>query len=215
VHCCQVSDGVIFLDLERERYFGVPHSQTAGLFPVEADARADSPDALLDEGLITSDSTLGRPSASVSLDIRSAIEFEGRIGEESRIGLRHIGRFLRSYIYSRTIFRLRSLRTVVHGLQRTKKDLTGRPQCNVDEQAVRDLVNVFRRLNMFVYTSHDRCLLDSLILANFLFQYGVPVTWVIGVATRPFSAHCWVQFHELVVNDALEHAKRFSPILVV
>ena len=38
---------------------------------------------------------------------------------------------------------------------------------------------------------------------------------VFAVMTRPFAAHCWVQLDETVLNDRLDHVRKFTPILVV
>jgi hypothetical protein len=43
----------------------------------------------------------------------------------------------------------------------------------------------------------------------------VPCTFVIGVATRPFVAHAWVQIAGSVLNDTVEHVQDFAPILSV
>jgi len=43
----------------------------------------------------------------------------------------------------------------------------------------------------------------------------VPCTFVIGVATKPFLAHSWVQIGEYVLNDTAEHAQDFKPILSI
>ena len=38
---------------------------------------------------------------------------------------------------------------------------------------------------------------------------------VFGVTGDPFSAHCWVQVDELVLNDTLGNANAYTPIRTV
>jgi hypothetical protein len=76
-------------------------------------------------------------------------------------------------------------------------------------------VTAFVHLRPLFYTTREACLLDSLTLTHFLARYGVFPTWVFGVKTDPFYAHCWVQQGDFVFNDSPDFIKGFSPILVV
>jgi hypothetical protein len=60
-----------------------------------------------------------------------------------------------------------------------------------------------------------RCLPDSLALLDHLARRGLGGELVFGVKLNPFSAHCWVQRGDLVLNDALDHVTLHTPILVV
>ncbi|KQV46952.1 hypothetical protein ASC95_25910 [Pelomonas sp. Root1217] len=81
--------------------------------------------------------------------------------------------------------------------------------------ALRDAVSAYMRLRPFLFTAHDKCLHDSLTLIRFLARRGMFPAWVIGVRTRPFAAHSWVQSDGLVLNDVHEHVRTYTPILVV
>ena len=59
------------------------------------------------------------------------------------------------------------------------------------------------------------CLADSLALASYLSARGLSAHLVIGVKLDPFAAHCWVQADTIVLNDSLDSASGFTPILVV
>ena len=59
-----------------------------------------------------------------------------------------------------------------------------------------------------------RCLLDSLALSAWLAPQGISARLVFGVTARPFSAHCWLQVPETLLNDSYDHVSRFTPILV-
>lgn len=73
----------------------------------------------------------------------------------------------------------------------------------------------YEKLRPLAYTARERCLYDSLALLNFLAGEGLFPTWVIGVRTRPFGAHSWLQSGPVVLNDLHDHVRRFRPILVV
>ncbi|RYM07421.1 lasso peptide biosynthesis B2 protein [Sphingobium cupriresistens] len=38
---------------------------------------------------------------------------------------------------------------------------------------------------------------------------------VLGVQLGPFSAHCWVQHEDRLVNDRVDMVRTFTPILVL
>ncbi len=52
-------------------------------------------------------------------------------------------------------------------------------------------------------------------MVHFLGAEGIHPDWVFGVKTEPFDAHCWVQHGEIVLNDAPDRVRQYSPILVV
>ena len=72
----------------------------------------------------------------------------------------------------------------------------------------------FRKAAIFLEAT-DRCLVQSLAMFAMLKRRGVPCRFAIGVRTRPFKAHSWVEFDTLVLNDDIENVLRFTPILVV
>lgn len=59
------------------------------------------------------------------------------------------------------------------------------------------------------------CLPDSIAFLWFVMRRGYAPRLVFGVEAFPFTAHCWVQDGSIVLTDALDHASRFRPILVV
>ncbi|NCT81615.1 MAG: lasso peptide biosynthesis B2 protein [Comamonadaceae bacterium] len=73
----------------------------------------------------------------------------------------------------------------------------------------------YLRTRPMMSTAHEQCLRDSLTLIRFLASEHLYPQWVIGVRTRPFAAHSWVQEGDLVLNDLHETVRRYKPILVV
>lgn len=64
-------------------------------------------------------------------------------------------------------------------------------------------------------SARDRCLPFSIALASHLRHHHIAVDLVFGVKVDPFAAHAWVQHDGMVLNDTLEHARSFQPILVL
>jgi hypothetical protein len=50
---------------------------------------------------------------------------------------------------------------------------------------------------------------------QFLASYGHYPEWVFGVNLDPWSAHCWVQCEQFVLNDDPEIVASYIPILAV
>jgi hypothetical protein len=95
-----------------------------------------------------------------------------------------------------------------------RKKARGSQLSPADIGRVRHIVEAFGRHRVFFFTSREECLYDSLALIEFLALHGLYPDWVFGVRTRPFAAHCWVQQHDVVFNDTVDHATGFSPIMV-
>jgi len=85
----------------------------------------------------------------------------------------------------------------------------------VPETELHHLVAAFSTLRPFFFSAKDACLFDALSLSEFLAGYGFFPRWVFGVQSRPFGAHCWLQLNGVVLNDSVDHVKRYTPIMVV
>lgn len=100
--------------------------------------------------------------------------------------------------------------TVIADLDACKKP---KSDCGLEiGNRAREIASAFHWLNTFV-TRHDQCLLRSLAMIKSLRMNGVPSTMIFGIATRPFSAHCWIQYQDVVLNDTIEGVRSYIPIL--
>lgn len=79
---------------------------------------------------------------------------------------------------------------------------------------IEDVARAFTRYRRLVPLPRI-CLPDSLAFLAFAAWAGHHPRLVFGVIAHPFAAHCWVQQDDMVLNDALDHAGQFSPILVI
>lgn len=83
-----------------------------------------------------------------------------------------------------------------------------------DEARLVQLSGRFLRARLYVPVEPS-CLLDSLALTAYLAARGLHASIVFGVTDAPFSAHCWVQAGDLVLNDTVGNAMAYVPIRVV
>jgi hypothetical protein len=61
----------------------------------------------------------------------------------------------------------------------------------------------------------DRCLSSSIAFLDVGFSRHLDAQLVFGVYSSPFSAHCWVQAGDTVLNDRIENVRTFTPILAI
>lgn len=71
------------------------------------------------------------------------------------------------------------------------------------------------QLSARLITSFNQCLSSSIALTRFLARRNLYPHLVLGVRMAPFAAHAWVQADDLVLNDTVDMASRYTPILVI
>lgn len=64
-------------------------------------------------------------------------------------------------------------------------------------------------------SAENRCLSRAYAVASALFAKNVPIQLVFGVSGRPFQAHCWAQYDDMVLTDRLENIRPYTPILAL
>lgn len=60
-----------------------------------------------------------------------------------------------------------------------------------------------------------KCLLRSFVLLKTLRREGLDATWVFGVRTWPFHAHCWLQAEDVVLDDHHERICAYTPLMAL
>jgi hypothetical protein len=90
----------------------------------------------------------------------------------------------------------------------------GAPTAAVSGDGLRQHAAEFQAMRPWYWRTY-RCLFDSLALLYYLQAFELRPSWVFGVRSEPFDAHCWLQTGETVVNDSLEKVAAYAPILVV
>jgi len=228
VFVCLNGEHLVLLDLKEDRYWALEAAQTAGLgalvsgWPVgatEADSESASAEAsaalevlqgrgLLREGIPPGkDATPVKPTAPATELISETEPSTGpRLGSWLR--------FFTASAFAKFVLRTWPFERVIQRV-RQRKRLLGAQTGRLDVDRARKLVEAFMRFRIFLFSSKNECLYDSLALLEFLARYGIYPDWVFGVQTRPFAAHCWVQQGDIVFNDTVEHVSGYTPIMVV
>jgi hypothetical protein len=230
VFVCRNGDHLVLLDLKEDRYWALEASQTVGLgalvggWPVKADVPTDSPDApspettaaldvLRGRGLLTEGVPPGKSATPVTAIVPvHELTTESETAPGPRIG-GWFG-FLAASAFAKITLRTSPFERVIQRVQR-RKELLGPNSGPPDLERARKLVEAFARYRVFLFSSKNECLYDSLALIEFLARHGIYPDWVFGVQTRPFAAHCWVQYDDIVFNDTVEHVSGYTPIMVV
>jgi Transglutaminase-like superfamily len=233
VHVCVAGKQVILLDLERDKYLAVAHAHPVGRWvrgwplpqtgPVAAvqdsvPARGPGPEngllaQMISQRLLVTDPAVGKEAAPVVADKPKVALVEYDLHVRPRATPRQLWNFCAAFAVARWSLRHRPIKEVVLAARLRKKRAAATAPVDIAE--VRELVTAFVHVRPLFYTARDGCLLDSVTLTHFLARYGVFPTWVFGVKTDPFYAHCWVQQGDYVFNDTPDFIKGFSPILVV
>jgi hypothetical protein len=218
VHACFAANRTIFLDMKRGTYFGLDPEKTELLRHAlddscEAEASAPAIAAeLIGMGLLTTSRNASKtflpPNANAP-----EVSLLPLIDAPPRISAARVVRFLAISGSVALRLKLRPLEHSLSHLARRKSRSTSRSTTDLDR--ARDLTKTFIHLRPFAYAARNRCLLDSLALAEYLASYGIRATCIFGVRANPFEAHCWVQIGGHVVNETPEIAKRYAPILCV
>jgi hypothetical protein len=226
-----VTQGVgVLLDLKHDEYLSLEPKHVRALqdivigWPVTQSSsettlcNADElPDQIVEKllaaGLITRNPAQGKPATPASLEAPTSSLLQ-QIRVWPQLEMHHLVNFVIAWLIVTLMLRLVPLRWVVRRAQKRRaRALTQMSDFDL-EQAWR-LANNFLVLQPAFYSAKDACLRNSLTLVEYLARYRLYPQWIFGVHVTPFAAHSWVQQGSTVLNDTVEVARAFTPILVV
>lgn len=240
VYACHTLDHVVLLDTRRGRYLGVPAlvgqilgprirrwpcgpGRAAGEFDIaERDSAAQVLSQMLQERLLARIGSYGGASSdtSVVLPPRAQLE-EGYEFARPRLRWKDPVRFLWAVALTWAKLNLRSIESLAKDMQRRRATALKRMTTKAgarhkfDRERTRVAVAQFEWLYRLLFSEGDRCLFKSAALQEYLFtQLSFP-RMVIGVATGPFAAHCWLQEDDIVINDEQYRVRMFTPIIAI
>lgn len=210
LHFCICSGRAIFLDIPGDRYFLLP-GRADEAFQKMAAGEILGPQDELDLRLLYSrgillarenenDLNAGRPITPVARELGQ---------DHHRRVLRDCARAIVAQYSARRLIRRRSLAEIVGLL--ASADAAPASSSQVSSSTVMRVASAFIKTRMVVRTK-DLCLAQSIAFQRMCNNYQLSPTLVIGVSLNPFSAHCWVQQGDCVLNDSLEHVRQFTPI---
>ena len=122
-------------------------------------------------------------------------------------------RFLVSCTKARWRLKFQSIEDTVR-LLKSRKDNRDRHLTPSAESELRRLTHVFRKLRP-LFPMDFLCLFDSMSLMEFLAQYGFYPDMIFAVKLDPWSAHCWLQYGTLALNQDFDEARAYRPIMAV
>lgn len=232
VYVCFTGRHYVFLDLHTDKYTCIAESQARLLAPMlrgessiteitteatlnsDTSAGEDIAYALMGQGLLTEDPNTGKEISKLSIEVPSSVLRTVDNYARPSIRAHHILNFFRAAIDAKISLRNFTIRHVVRKAQR-RKLLNGiKNHFSTPRDKAQDLVGIFNVLRPF-FPANYLCLFDSLSMLNFLAYYRVYPTWVFGVQTEPWSAHCWVQAGSIVYNDSVERTEPHTPIMAI
>jgi hypothetical protein len=213
---CKVDEHFVFLDIDNDRYFSLPHPMEPILASYLEGNRTPDLDI---SGLIERHILVDQRSAAMGS--RRGIKPAARSAMESHIPEKKLRPFdllevLAIVLRTRLELKLFTLKHVLDGLcahgRFPVEQIT--PLAALSAQRLADAAALFRHARLYVPVDM-RCLLDSICMAKFLRRRRLHAHVVFGVALDPFSAHCWVQLDDYVLNDTVGNVHSHTPIRVV
>lgn len=229
--CCLVDEGMVFLNARQCEYVAVAAKRIPELecgiagwnmtdHPsreyqhLDAGAEPSVLSALLQRGMLTTRPSDGKRLERIPLSARSALPSLPHRPHAPVLELADISHFMLALAHITLHLRRRNL---LHLLRRIEamKAVLGETRIRTEARDVGVLTRKFERLRVWSYSAYGACLKDSLVLADFLLTSGEISTFVIGVRSKPFAAHAWVQSSDVVLNDTIENVRRYTPILAI
>lgn len=228
VYACRTDEGVVFLDAKKDRYFGLGGAGVAALPAFIKNWTGPEPSAgsasesmglqgevqrvaanLIERGLLRRCTDGVSPShrtqaPPLALDLPEWIEEAGQ-----PVRLIDFLHFAVSCLQAFWLSKRLPLEVIASRVTAARRN-----QDTLDLRAVFERVQIFRSLRRVFFSEKDKCLLNALALILFLRRYGHFPLFVIGVRTRPFAAHSWVQHEQILLEGDPASICHFVPILV-
>ncbi len=213
--CCQIDGGLIFLDLDADRYFRVSRQLEQTLLtclqggePPETDVRSLVQRSIL---IPTPEATPESPAPAIAAPSMSAVEHAPAASRIHALTLLDVAATVCS---TRVRMKTQSLRDIVTGLVTYRHRRTAGASSPHDPLRMQHLLrcaDMFRQARRYV-PIETSCLLDSIAMVRFLARRRAFSNLVFGVTHTPFAAHCWVQMEDWVLNDTVGNVMAHTPI---
>jgi hypothetical protein len=206
---CVSNDQISLLDLRQDRYLALPPRMDAAFrcLLAKPDSVAATPltTQLLKLGILIEDSSrIGFP-----LPVQAATPIRSLVDEHAT---RTSPWLAAEAIFWQFHTASRLKRSGLHSVIGQLKEDAGRQiQKKPPSLPLLHSFLVSRRL----MPSQEQCLRWSIAMVRYLYRHGIKASLIIGVATKPFRAHAWVQSGDVVYSDRLDTVLRYTPILVV
>ncbi|BEV11929.1 lasso peptide biosynthesis B2 protein [Asticcacaulis sp. DW145] len=216
VHACLANDQVVFLDERADTYSALspdllsPFKRLLAGTATDEDAEAVA-GPLLPTGLLTRTAATGDRLALANID-RPTV---GRADEPTRLTF---SSDLVKALFARWEWSFRAQWQRPDGyfpvLRRKKANLIRRLKTSPPLEAA--VAHAKPMLDTrWLLPTHDKCLPWSMAMTRYLMNRDIPVDLIIGVKTKPFGAHAWVQYRGTVLSDVFDEVRPFTPIVLI
>lgn len=215
---CVVNGHAVFLDIAADQYFCLPdHLEQAFIaYASASDCSQVTVAMLVDRSILVSEEKgcHDDPPARISPPLRSAYEMPTCHTGSAMLALPEV---------VATTWRCRRrigtgpLRGVINETVRYRAQRCPPPATSprlLHEQQLLQAASLFQRARLYA-PFETRCLLDSISLTRFLARRHFHSKIVLGVTNDPFSAHCWCQAGDIVLNDTVGNAMAHTIIKVI
>jgi len=211
VHHCIVGDRSIFLDLARDRYFALPSNLEAAFrhaSPCDSTVAPDDARRLVRAGILQAVDS-GQTPAPPASPIAPASD-RISVAAASKASLPLVAQVVLAQLMASLVVRIFPLRVIARHLERLNPAESG-----MDSDGTTDkLAAAFRVASVFIKVEGN-CLPRTLAFVWLARRRRCDANLVLGVRINPFSAHCWAQGGDVVLNDRLDRTILFKPILRV
>jgi hypothetical protein len=209
---CIADDRAIFMDLSTGRYFCLDHAPDAAFRHLAESGFVRPGDAsvirgLFEQGLLEPGSgewLTDWPAPPRSQVCEPSSDVTGKAPGHM------VAMAILAHLRARYWLWRWPIKTIVAKLEtRALNDATRQGRAPI---TLRDLAAAFRKTDM-LFPPFEQCLPRSLAFFLLCNAFGLRPSLVIGVRSRPFAAHAWVEDDRSVIMDDLDAAANFTPIL--
>jgi hypothetical protein len=167
---------------------------------------------LLQGGLLITEANRGKLVAPTHVDMAAECLVDRESLRDVHVTFGHMVNFFSACAAAKMSLRWRKIETTVMSVARRRERHAGEQP--FDLVRAQDLTAVFHKLRGF-FPANYLCLFDSLALLEFLARYRIFPSWVFGVRLEPWAAHCWVQHQHWLLNEEVEAAANYTPIMAI
>lgn len=220
---CRADDHYVALQLENDRYVTVGAKEFEALGPwligwTGRSGQGEIPEEIRQtaiqleaSGVLTTRKDRGKPVRTTEVEPAEYSLAVRRIELTPSVAV-HAPRFAMAATRANSLLKRTTIDETVKAVLRHRTELgVTKPEGMETTSVVVARFNAFR----LFFPRKYLCLFDSLAMIEYLARYRLEATWVFGVQANPFAAHCWVQQGKTVLNDTLETARMYTPVMAV
>jgi hypothetical protein len=226
VYVCAIQDQGFFLDLKHNEYlsaplrdlqslsgfvYGWPAELSVCAAPADEAQRSSTITELMHNHILSVKPSRGRKLQPPPGPPAGRVLLEHGMSDYPPVFRIHLWFFLKAALVARYFLSVRSLYSMMCRIEQRRAREVAADRSG-DLPAMRRLVEVFKRLQPLLPPTGTPCLVHSLTLLEFLAAYGQFPRLVFGVQAHPFTAHCWIQHEDVVLNSTLEQVLQFTPM---